>query len=165
MPPECRYALASPQAPHLVPPHERLMMRPSSGRGACILNADWRAGISFVLLSLPGLTGRSSNPESPQVRERTYYIYILASRIGGTLYIGVTNDLIRRAYEHREKLVKGFTKKYDVARLVYFEQFGEIGAAIQREKQLKRWKRAWKIRLVEERNPNWDDLYPSIAIP
>jgi putative endonuclease len=111
------------------------------------------------------LTGRSSNPESPQVRERTYYIYILASRIGGTLYIGVTNDLIRRAYEHREKLVKGFTKKYDVARLVYFEQFGEIGAAIQREKQLKRWKRAWKIRLVEERNPNWDDLYPSIAIP
>ena len=67
------------------------------------------------------------------MRERAYYVYMLASRIGGTLYIGVTNDLVRRVYEHREKLVKGFTKKYGVARLVYFERFGEIGLAIQRE--------------------------------
>jgi putative endonuclease len=99
------------------------------------------------------------------VKEYVYYVYVLASRIGGTLYIGVTGDLVRRVYQHKEKLVKGFTKKYDVTRLVYFEQFGEIGAAIRREKQLKRWNRAWKIRLIEETNPNWDDLYPSIAIP
>ncbi len=65
----------------------------------------------------------------------------------------------------RAKLVKRFTQQYDVVRLVYFEQFGEIGAAIQRENRLKKWKRAWKIRLIEEKNPNWDDLYPSIARP
>jgi len=99
------------------------------------------------------------------VRERVYYVYILASRIGGTLYIGVTSDLVRRVYQHREKLVKGFTEKYGVARLVYFEPFGEIGVAIRREKQLKRWNRAWKIRLIEEKNLNWNDLYPSIAVP
>jgi putative endonuclease len=99
------------------------------------------------------------------VRERLYYVYILASRVGGTLYIGVTNDLVRRAYEHRKKLVKGFTKRYGVGRLVCFEQFGEVGAAIQREKQLKKWKRVWKIQLIEEKNPNWDDLYPAIAVP
>ena len=84
------------------------------------------------------------------MRERVYYVYILASRIGGTLYIGVTGDLVRRVYQHREKLVKGFTARYGVARLVYLEQFGEVGAAIQREKQLKRWNRAWKVRLIEE---------------
>jgi putative endonuclease len=99
------------------------------------------------------------------VRERVYYVYILASRIGGTLYVGVTSDLVRRVYIHKEKLLEGFTKEHDVVRLVYFEQFGEIGAAIQCEKRLKKWRRAWKIRLVEENNPNWDDLYPSIAAP
>jgi putative endonuclease len=76
------------------------------------------------------------------VRERTYYAYILASRIGGTLYIGVTSDLVRRVYEHREKLVPGFTEQYGVARLLYFEEFGEVDAALQREKRLKKWKRA-----------------------
>ncbi len=85
------------------------------------------------------------------MRERVYYVYILASGIGGTLYVGVTNDLVRRVYEHREKLVKGFTSKYGVTRLVYFEQYGEIGAAIQREKRMKKWNRAWKIRLIEEK--------------
>ena len=99
------------------------------------------------------------------MRERVYYVYILASRIGGTLYIGVTGDLVRRVYQHREKLAKGFTQKYDVTRLVYFEQFGAIDIAIQREKQLKKWNRTWKVRLIEEKNPNWDDLYPSIAVP
>ncbi len=92
-------------------------------------------------------------------------MYILANRIGGTLYVGVTNDLVRRVMEHKEGRVEGFTSKYRVARLVYFEQYAEVGAAIQREKQLKRWKRAWKIELVENQNPNWDDLYPSIAKP
>ena len=99
------------------------------------------------------------------MRERVYYVYILATRIGGTLYIGVTNDLVRRVYQHREKLVRGFTAKYGVHRLVYYEAFGEIGAAIHREKQLKRWNRAWKIQLIEEKNPNWEDLYPVIAGP
>ena len=94
---------------------------------------------------------------------RTFYVYILASRIGGTLYIGVTNDLIRRIAEHRLKLAKGFTKKYEVSNLVYFEQFDDAENTIKREKQLKKWNRAWKIRLIEELNPNWDDLYPSIA--
>ena len=94
---------------------------------------------------------------------RSFYVYILASRIGGTLYIGVTNDLIRRVAEHRLKLVDDFTKKYDVNRLVHFEQFDDVENAIKREKQLKRWNRAWKIRLIEELNPNWDDLYPGIA--
>ena len=85
--------------------------------------------------------------------------------IGGTLYIGVTNNLVRRVYEHREKLVKGFTKKYGVTRLVYYEQFGEIRLAILREHRLKKWNRAWKIQLIEERNPDWVNLYPSIACP
>lgn len=98
-------------------------------------------------------------------KERSYWVYILASRIGGTLYIGVTNDLIRRVYEHREKLAEGFTKKYQVARLVYFEQHTDIEAAIRREKRLKKWNRAWKIKLIEGNNPNWDDLFPTIARP
>ena len=93
----------------------------------------------------------------------SYYVYILASKIGGTLYIGVTNDLIRRVFEHKSKFVRGFTKKYDVVKLVYYEQYDDIENAIQREKRLKKWNRQWKIRLIEEKNPNWDDLYPSIA--
>ena len=94
---------------------------------------------------------------------RSFYVYILASRIGGTLYIGATNDLIRRVAEHRLKLLERFTKKYEVAGLVCFEQFDDAENAIGREKQLKKWNRAWKIRLIEEVNPNWDDLYSGIA--
>jgi putative endonuclease len=97
--------------------------------------------------------------------ERSYWVYILASRLGGTLYIGVTNNLVRRIYEHRMGLVDGFTKQYAVHRLVYFEQYSDIEAAILREKRLKKWNRAWKTRLIEEQNPNWDDLYPQIASP
>jgi putative endonuclease len=96
---------------------------------------------------------------------RQYYVYILASRIGGTLYIGVTNDLVRRVYEHREKLAEGFTKKYDVARLVHFEIFDDVENAIVREKRLKKWNRAWKIRIIEDNNPDWNDLDPKIASP
>jgi putative endonuclease len=92
-----------------------------------------------------------------------YFVYIQASKIGGTLYTGVTNDLIRRVYEHKANIVKGFTKKYGVHRLVYFEAHDGIEAAILREKQIKKWNRAWKVRLIEERNPNWDDLYNSIC--
>ena len=93
----------------------------------------------------------------------SYYVYILASRIGGTLYIGVTSDLVRRVFEHKSKFVGGFTKRYDVGRLVYHEQYDDVETAIQREKRLKKWNRAWKIRLIEEKNPNWVDLYPAIA--
>lgn len=98
-------------------------------------------------------------------RERTYWVYILASKLGGTLYIGVTSNLVKRVYEHRTKVVAGFTKEYGVHRLVYFEQHADIEAAIHREKRLKKWNRAWKIRLIEEVNPNWDDLYPQIVAP
>jgi putative endonuclease len=94
---------------------------------------------------------------------RTYHVYILASRIGGTLYIGVTNDLVRRVAEHRLKTAASFTKRHDVERLVYFECFDEIEQAIHREKRLKKWTRAWKISLIEKDNPNWIDLYPEIA--
>jgi putative endonuclease len=94
---------------------------------------------------------------------RQYYVYILASKIGGTLYIGVTNNLVRRVFEHREKFVDGFTKRCDVAKLVFFETHSEVEEAITREKQMKKWNRAWKIRLIEESNPNWDDLYNQIA--
>ena len=87
----------------------------------------------------------------------------MPAEFGGTLYIGVTNDLIRRVGEHRLKLAEGFTKKYEIAKLVYFEQFDDIENAIKREKRLKKWNWAWKIRLIEEQNPNWDDLYSGIA--
>ncbi|CCE11891.1 putative excinuclease ABC, C subunit, N-terminal [Bradyrhizobium sp. STM 3843] len=93
----------------------------------------------------------------------SFYVYILASKIGGTLYIGVTNDLVRRVAEYKSKLIGSFTKKYDALRLVYFEQYDDPENAIRREKRLKKWNRAWKIRLIEENNPNWDDLYPGIA--
>ena len=94
---------------------------------------------------------------------RSYYVYILASRIGGTLYIGVTNDLVRRVGEHKLKMAEGFTKQYEVSRLVYFEAFDQVEQAIQREKRLKKWPRAWKIALIEKDNPDWIDLYPEIA--
>jgi putative endonuclease len=91
-----------------------------------------------------------------------YYIYILASQRNGTLYIGVTNDLIRRIYEHKNGLVDGFTRKYNVKMLVYYEQTENIESAILREKQLKAWHRSWKIRLIESTNPEWKDLYNEI---
>jgi len=94
---------------------------------------------------------------------RTYYVYILASRIGATLYIGVTNDLVRRVGEHKMKIAEGFTKNYEVTRLVYFEIFDQVEQAIHREKRLKKWTRAWKIALIEKDNPDWIDLYPEIA--
>jgi len=92
----------------------------------------------------------------------SYYVYILASQRNGTLYVGVTNDLIRRGHEHRHKLAEGFTAKYGVDRLVWFESTDSIEAAITREKQLKHWNRAWKIALIEKSNPQWLDLYPGL---
>ena len=94
---------------------------------------------------------------------KSYYVYILASKRNGTLYIGVTNNLTRRVYEHKNGIIEGFTKKYRVHKLVYYEHVEDIESAIQREKRLKTWHRDWKIRLIEETNPNWEDLYKHIA--
>ena len=93
------------------------------------------------------------------------YVYILASSVGGTLYVGVTSNLVGRIYQHKLGVVEGFTWKYSVDRLVYCEVYDSIEAAILREKQLKKWNRAWKIGLIEKTNPNWIDLYPQIATP
>jgi putative endonuclease len=90
-------------------------------------------------------------------------VYILASGRRGTLYIGVTNDLVRRVYEHRNNVIGGFTEQYDVHRLVYFEIFDGIQEAIAREKKLKRWRRAWKVELIEKQNEDWHDLWPSLG--
>ena len=88
----------------------------------------------------------------------TYYVYILASKRNGTLYIGVTNNLERRIYEHKSDLVKGFTKKYNVHYLVYYEATNDIHAVLEREKQLKKWNRKWKLARIEKVNPNWNDM-------
>jgi len=92
-----------------------------------------------------------------------YYVYVLASRPHGTLYIGVTNDLLRRVYEHREGLVDGFTKTHGVKRLVYYECYDQIEPAIQREKTMKHWSRAWKINVIERDNPRWIDLWDGLS--
>ncbi|GAA0005821.1 GIY-YIG nuclease family protein [Bradyrhizobium diazoefficiens] len=92
-----------------------------------------------------------------------YYVYILASRRDGAIYVGITNDPVRRTYEHRIKAVPGFTTKYNITRLVWFEIYDDPISAISREKELKKWKRAWKVQLIEKTNPTWDDLYESIC--
>ena len=93
---------------------------------------------------------------------KTYYVYILASKRNGTLYIGVTNDLARRLGEHRDGLVPRFTKKYGVTRLVYYETFEDVSAAIHRETQMKKYKREWKLNLIERSNEGWKDLVNSL---
>jgi len=87
-----------------------------------------------------------------------YYLYILSNKYNGTLYIGVTNDLERRLFKHKNKLVDGFTKKYSLDKLMYYETYQDVNDAIKREKNIKKWKRQWKINLIEGNNPNWDDL-------
>ena len=91
-----------------------------------------------------------------------YFVYLLASGVNGTLYVGVTNDLVRRVHEHRTDAVPGFTSRYGVHRLVWFDSTPSVEAAIHREKQMKNWKREWKIALIERENPQWLDLYDSI---
>jgi putative endonuclease len=93
---------------------------------------------------------------------KEYYVYILASKRNGTLYIGVTSDLIKRVWEHKNQLVRGFTKKYGVDKLVYFETFIDPETAIWREKRLKKYPRQWKLNLIRKMNPEWKDLYESI---
>jgi len=94
---------------------------------------------------------------------KQYYVYILASRKNGTLYIGVTSDLVKRVYEHKHNLVEGFGKKYGVHMLMYYEQHDHPDNAIAREKQIKKWRRLWKIELIEKLNPDWKDLYGEIV--
>ena len=93
-----------------------------------------------------------------------YYVYILASKKNGTLYVGVTNDVVRRVYEHNEGLAEGFTKRHGVKRLVHFEIYDSVETAIRREKALKTWLRDWKIALIERDNPDWDDLYEGLTL-
>ena len=92
-----------------------------------------------------------------------YYVYLTASGKHGTLYLGVTNNLVRRIHEHKSKVVPGFTSKYNVMRLVWYEVYDDPTNAITREKDIKKWRRDWKIRLIEEDNPDWSDLYSSIT--
>jgi putative endonuclease len=93
----------------------------------------------------------------------SYYVYLLASQRNGTLYLGVTRDLVRRVYQHKTKAMPGFTSKYGVQKLVWFEAYDDPVTAITREKEVKKWRRAWKLRLIEEANPTWRDRYEEIA--
>ena len=93
----------------------------------------------------------------------SYYVYIIASRKDGAIYIGVTNDIVRRIYEHRTKAVPGFTSRYNITRLVWLETYDDPISAISREKQLKKWKREWKVEMIEGMNPEWDDLWAQIT--
>jgi putative endonuclease len=92
-----------------------------------------------------------------------FYVYLLASQRNGTLYLGVTRDLIRRTYQHRTKATPGFTSRYGVQRLVWFETYDDPTTAISREKEIKKWRRAWKLQLIEESNPQWLDRYDEIT--
>jgi putative endonuclease len=95
----------------------------------------------------------------------TYWVYILASGRNGTLYVGVTNDLLSRVWQHRTGLFPGFTTRYGIKHLVYFEAFNDISAAIHRETRLKKWNRKWKLDLIEANNPEWRDLYDEMMAP
>ncbi|MDD5464427.1 MAG: GIY-YIG nuclease family protein [Candidatus Moranbacteria bacterium] len=92
------------------------------------------------------------------MQQKFYYVYIMASCRNGTTYIGVTNNLMKRSWEHKNKIFDGFTKEYDINKLVYYETTNNIQAALQREKQLKKWNRQWKLELIEKENPDWVDL-------
>ena len=94
--------------------------------------------------------------------EKNFYVYILASQRNGTLYVGITSDLMKRVWEHKNKVTEGFTEQYGVNKLVYYEHFVDVGQAIRREKRLKKYNRKWKTDLIEERNPDWKDLYEDL---
>jgi len=96
------------------------------------------------------------------MNNKSYFVYILSSGRNGTLYIGVTSNLVKRIWEHKNQLIDGFTKKYEIHHLVYYEIHENPESAIIREKQIKKWNRLWKIRLIEEKNPEWKDLYQDI---
>ncbi len=95
--------------------------------------------------------------------DKVFYVYVLASRRNGTLYVGVTSNLVQRTWQHKEGFVSSFTKEHDVKKLVWYEQHETAESAITREKQIKKWNRVWKVELIEAANPYWNDLYPQIA--
>ena len=95
-------------------------------------------------------------------KEKKYFVYILSNKRNGTLYIGVTNNLIRRIYEHKNNLIEGFTKNYNIHQLVYYEEYNNIDTAISREKQMKKWNRSWKMQIIEKNNSTWRDLYEEL---
>lgn len=97
------------------------------------------------------------------MNEKNFYVYIMAKARNSTFYVGVTTDLQKRIYEHKSEIADGFTKKYGIKRLVYFEKHDSAEEAFRREKRLKKWNRAWKMRLIEEQNPDWNDLYEEIC--
>ena len=109
-----------------------------------------------------GLVPRIHGLQHENMSERGDWVYIMTNRPNGTLYLGVTSDIVRRVWEHREGLVEGFTKRYDLTRLVYAERHEEIAAAIRRERTMKHWPRAWKVRLIRKQNPDWDDLHETL---
>jgi putative endonuclease len=121
--------------------------------------AHSRAARTIFISSLPDLIRQSML----KLSMKSYWVYILASRPRGTLYVGMTNDLVRRVYEHRECLADGFTKEHGVKMLVYYEQHATAIAAIQREKNIKHWSRIWKIDLICTQNPDWLDLWDEIT--
>ena len=112
-------------------------------------------------MSFPILTRHSR--EGGNLLKMKYYVYILTSEFNGTLYIGVTNNLVKRVWEHKNKLLEGFTKKFNVSLLVYYEEYLDIRDAIEREKRMKKWNRQWKVNLIEKSNPSWNDLYDKIV--
>ena len=108
----------------------------------------------------------SDQRETPVLKNdhmKNFYVYILSSKRNGTLYTGITSDLLKRVYEHKHELVKGFTRKYKVHNLVWYEVHESVESAIMREKQIKKWKRDWKLKLIEKENPGWIDLYEKIS--
>ena len=117
----------------------------------------WNNNVLFVI---PNLTGNLINNFN---KMKNYYVYIMTNKPNGTLYLGVTNDLVRRSYEHRNSLIDGFTKKYNLKMLIYFEVFDRVEDAILREKRVKKWNRQWKIDMIEKFNPDWLDLYNQIT--
>jgi putative endonuclease len=119
--------------------------------------------IEACLLVMAGLVPAIPIRETPRVRQ--FYVYILASRPGGALYVGVTNNLVRRVYEHKNKMADGHTKRYGIDQLVYFEIYETAYQAIQREKNIKHWPRVYKTRLIAKENDTWRDLYDDIAHP
>ena len=97
------------------------------------------------------------------MNDKSFYVYIMAKARNSTFYVGITSDLAKRVWEHKNKVTDGFTQKYDIKNLVYYETHNNAEAAIHREKRLKKWNRTWKMRIIEEMNPEWEDLYESIC--
>ncbi len=137
---------------------------PSASVGGNLFIRNWTPACAGVTDVFPAhsLPQRKRERESIPAMTKQPVVYILASKRNGTLYIGVTSDLVKRVWQHKNDVVEGFTQKYGVHTLVYYELHAGMAEAIHREKQLKKWNRAWKIELIETNNPQWQDLWPTI---